>query len=94
MRRAAKRDSNEASFRAALGKTGWLTQQLSIKDWPDLIAIRAGTIRLVELKVGKNGLSHGQVECHAMLASFGIDVIVAHTPEEFFKAIDAHKHKI
>ena len=88
MRPFARRDSNEIAFRAALGKTGWLTKPLSIKDWPDLIAIRAGTIRLVELKVGKNGLSHGQTACHAMLASFGIQVIVARTPEEFFETVD------
>jgi hypothetical protein len=92
---AARRDANEAQIRQCLGAMGWLTQPLSIKDWPDLLCARGGRLVLLEIKAqrptsegGRHGVSKGQSDVHELLTRFGIVVIVARSAEEFLEAVD------
>lgn len=96
-RHAARRDENEQAMRDELADCGWLTQPLSLEDWPDLMCAKGGRLKLLEVKSEAeyasraHGLSTGQLACHAMLALFGIEVIVACTAEQFLRAVgDLH----
>jgi len=88
-RRAAKRDGNENPIRAQLAQCGWLTQCLSIPDWPDLICVKGGRMWLLEIKnpQARGKVTNGQKVAHELLAQFGIRVIVARTAEEFLAAV-------
>jgi hypothetical protein len=88
---AKKRDANEAQIRQCLAGMGWLTQPLSIKDWPDLLCARGGQLELCEIKNpdGRDTIESGQSDVHELLARFGIRVIVARTAEEFLNAVDS-----
>jgi Holliday junction resolvase len=87
-RYAAKRDSNEPGLREALGDAGWFTFQISGPDLPDLIACKGGRMHLVEVKSKDGKVKRGQRAMAGVLLLFGIKVIVAHTAEEFFRAVD------
>jgi len=93
-RYAAKRDAAEGPLRAGLADAGWLTQPLSIKDWPDLLCAKGGRLVLCECKSDRkvshqkgDGRSEGQRACHALLLMFGVKCIVATTVEEFLRAV-------
>jgi hypothetical protein len=65
MRRAAKRDTSEASIIEYLRAAGWSVLPISVKDGPDLVIGRqtktAGGINLlVEVKTGNRKLRVGQ----------------------------------
>jgi hypothetical protein len=84
---AKKRDANEPAFRDELAACGWLTQPLSIKDWPDLLCARAGKLVLCEVKSKHGKLKPGQTDVLLLLAMFEIEVIVARTSEEFLRKV-------
>lgn len=97
-RYAARRDASETPMRLELADAGWLTQPLSIKDWPDLLCAKAGRLVLCESKSDKktrhskgDGVSEGQRACHNLLLVFGVKVVVAETAEQFLRAVgDLH----
>lgn len=76
-RRAAKRDANEPEIIGGLEGCGWLVKQLSIPDWPDLIAFKAGRTVLIEVKDGKNEPSEGQRETAGVLMRYGVRIYLA-----------------
>jgi Holliday junction resolvase len=65
VRRAAKRDSNEAAIVQALEKLGWQVTRLSMPDGPDLMLAKAGRCVLAEVKTATGKLKPGQVDWHA-----------------------------
>lgn len=97
-RYAARRDASESQMRGELADAGWLTQPLSMKDWPDLICAKGGRLILCESKSDRrvrrnkgDGVSDNQREVHRLLLLFGVRVIVAETAEQFLRAVgDLH----
>ena len=86
-KRYARRDANEAQIRDELADCGWLTQPLSMQDWPDLLCAKGARLVLCEIKTEEGTLSDGQIACHQLLALFGVKVIVARSSEEFLRAV-------
>jgi hypothetical protein len=82
-----KRDANEQQIRDELADAGWLTQPISCEDWPDLLAFKGGRIHLVEVKTEDGRLDGGQKAVIALLALFGVKVIVCRTSLEFLRAV-------
>jgi hypothetical protein len=75
MRRAAKRDTVEASIVGALRKTGWSVEFLSMKDGPDLLLGLGGSTYLAEVKTGKAKLRPGQFIWHAQWGGGTVHVL-------------------
>jgi hypothetical protein len=61
-RRAAKRDSSEREIIDALEACGWTVQQVSAKDFVDLVIAKDGRNVLVEVKSGTKPLKPCQRE--------------------------------
>jgi hypothetical protein len=80
LRRAAKRDTVEASIVGALRKTGWSVEFMSIKDAPDLLLGLHGMTYLAEVKTGKAKLRPGQFIWHAQWG--GSPVIVLRSVDD------------
>jgi Holliday junction resolvase-like predicted endonuclease len=59
-RRAAKRDSVEREIIDALEACGWTVQQVSAKDWFDLVAAKGTRTVFIEVKSGRSRLKLGQ----------------------------------
>jgi hypothetical protein len=59
-RRAAKRDASEREIIAALEACGWTVQQVSAKDWFDLVAAKGTRTVFIEVKTAKKKLKPGQ----------------------------------
>ena len=59
-RRAAKRDASERDVIQALEACGWTVQQVSAKDWFDLVAVKGTRAVFIECKSGKKKLKPGQ----------------------------------
>ena len=71
MRRAARIDANQAEVVAALHRCGWQVLSLAPmgRGVPDILACRANTLRLIEVKDGSKPpsarkLTKAQVEWH------------------------------
>jgi Holliday junction resolvase len=62
MRLAAKRDANEAELVKWLRYRGWVVHHCSSAHLPDLLCMRAGEVRLVEVKMPGGKLTRGQTE--------------------------------
>jgi hypothetical protein len=75
VRRAAKRDTIEASIVSALRKTGWSVEFLSMKDGPDLLLGLHGATYLAEVKTGKAKLRPGQFIWHAQWGGGKVHVL-------------------
>jgi hypothetical protein len=75
VRRAAKRDTVEASIVGALRKTGWSVEFLSMKDGPDLLLGLHGSTYLAEVKTGKAKLRPGQFIWHAQWGGGTVHVL-------------------
>jgi hypothetical protein len=59
-RRNPKRDASEAEVIDALRACGWTVQQISARDWFDLVAVKGTRAVFVEVKSGKKRLRPGQ----------------------------------
>lgn len=96
MRRAAKRDENEAAIVEALEAVGATVERLSGASIPDLLVGYRGVTTLMEVKQpagAKGGTSHrdllpGQAAWHA--AWRGSPVAVVRTPAEALAAIGVY----
>jgi hypothetical protein len=86
-RRAARRDANEPEIRAILARAGWLTVQLSITDWPDLLAVKGGRKELLEVKMPGEGPTPGQAGVIKALAERGVTVYLTVTGFDFLEAV-------
>lgn len=62
VRRAARVDSNHAEIRTAFRSLGWHVVDTSHvgEGWPDLMAVRGGVVRAVEVKTAKGRLTPAQ----------------------------------
>lgn len=82
MRRAAKRDDNEALIVRALGSAGWTVVRVSDSGAPDLLCARMGELRLVEVKGPKGTLTPTQEVAFERLSKSGVTVLVVRSPQE------------
>lgn len=82
MKWAARRDENEGEVKTALELAGWKVFRLSMPGWPDLLCVRAGKVRLVEVKTPKGKLKPAQAAFFPILAACGLPVVVVRSGEE------------
>lgn len=89
MRAAARRDNNEPEVVRALELAGWTVVRVSDTGFPDLVAVRRGVLRLLEVKGPKGELTEAQVKLHQRLAAAGLPVAIVRSPEEALEAVNA-----
>lgn len=89
MRRAPRTDANHADVREALRKAGWVVVDTSRAGagFPDLVALKAGRIELIEVKDGtlvpsKRQLSKDEAKLHAACAAAGVAIKVVTSIQE------------
>lgn len=87
MRAAAKRDANEPEVVRALELAGWTVVRVSDTGFPDLVAVRRGVLRLLEVKGPKGELTEAQVKLHQRLSAAGLPVAIVRSPEEALAAV-------
>lgn len=87
MRRAAKRDDNEAVIVTALQSAGWTVVRVSDSGAPDLICVRMGDLRLVEVKGPKGTLTPAQEVAFERLNKAGVTVLVVRSPADALEAL-------
>lgn len=92
MRRAAKRDDNEALIVTALQSAGWTVVRVSDAGAPDLLVARNGVLTLMEVKGPKGTLTPAQEVAFERLAWAGVQVWVVRTPFEALNAVGAAFH--
>jgi hypothetical protein len=93
MRRAAKRDDNEALIVTALQSAGWTVVRVSDAGAPDLLVARDGVLTLVEVKGPKGTLTPVQEVAFTKLATAGVLVQVVRSPWEALAAVGASWEK-
>ena len=84
IRKAAKRDANEAEIVRLLRQIGCKVVHLSDKDIPDLLVGFMGSNYLMEVKITGKKLTPGQRDFHDAWRG-QIDVV--RTPQDAFKVI-------
>ena len=89
MRRRARVDANHGEVRSALRAAGWTVVDCAGvgSGFPDLIIVRRGTIRMVEIKDGAKvksaqKLTEDEVQFHQLMAAAGVTVSVVTSVEE------------
>lgn len=87
MRVAAKRDQNEHEIIRALELAGWSVFPVSDTGLMDLLCIRRGVIRLLEVKGPKGKLTPAQEKTFARIRAAGGEVKVVRTPAEALLAV-------
>lgn len=87
LRHAAKRDANEAEIVRALELAGWAVIPVSDTGVMDLLCIRRGVIRLLEVKGPKGKLTPAQERTFARIHAAGGTVHVVRTPAEALHAV-------
>lgn len=87
MRHAAKRDANEPEIVRALELAGWTVIPISDTGVMDLLCIRRGVIRLLEVKGPKGKLTPAQEKTFARINAAGGTVHVVRTPAEALRAV-------
>lgn len=87
MRRAAKRDDNEALIVTALQSAGWTVVRVSDAGAPDLLCVRMGEIRLLEVKGPKGTLTPAQEVAFERLNRAGVTVLVVRSPPDALEAV-------
>jgi hypothetical protein len=92
MRRAAKRDDNEALIVTALQSAGWTVVRVSDAGAPDLICVRMGEISLVEVKGPKGTLTPAQGVAFERLNKAGVAVLIVRSPGDALIALGAPRH--
>ncbi len=89
MRQRARIDANHGAIVEALKRCGWhveSTAQLG-KGFPDLVAARAGVLKLIEVKDGakppsERRLTADEATCHQRFAAAGCPVVVIERVED------------
>lgn len=89
MRRAAKRDANEPEIVEALELAGWTVVKISDSGLPDLLCLRRGVTRLVEVKAPDGHLTSAQEKTFKRIQGAMVPVHVVRTPEEALYAVRA-----
>lgn len=87
MRWAAKRDANEGAIIQALNLAGWVCFRISDAGFPDLLIVRHGLVRLVEVKAKGGSLTPAQRMLHLKFQAAGLLVHVVRSPEEAVAAV-------
>lgn len=94
MRRyGAKRDTNEPEIVRALQLAGWSVFSLSQPGFPDLMCVRGGTVRLLEVKEPRNQkgepkpLTPSQQETFPKFEAAGHRIEVVTTAEQAIAAV-------
>lgn len=87
MRHAAKRDANEPEIVRALELSGWTVIPVSDTGVMDLLCIRRGVVRLLEVKGPKGKLTPAQERTFARIHAAGGTVHVVRTPAEALHAV-------
>jgi hypothetical protein len=87
MRRAHRRDDNEAPIVQALRKAGAFVHYLDGKDTPDLLVGFNGKLSVLEVKNGKGKLRPGQAMFFAELLLRGCPAHVVRDPEGALNAV-------
>lgn len=87
MRHAAKRDANEPDIIDALELAGWTVIPVSDTGVMDLLCIRRGVVKLLEVKSEKGKLTPAQEKTFARIHAAGGTVHVVRTPAEALHAV-------
>lgn len=87
MRWAAKRDANEEEVVQALERAGWTVVKVSSPGVADLLCVRQGVVRLLEVKRRGGRLAEAQQRTHDRLRAAGLTVPIARTPEQALEAV-------
>jgi len=87
MRHAAKRDANEPEIVEALELSGWTVIPVSDTGVMDLLCIRRGVVKLLEVKGPKGKLTPAQEKTFARIHAAGGTVHVVRTPAEALHAV-------
>lgn len=87
MRHAAKRDANEPEIVEALELSGWTVIPVSDTGVMDLLCIRRGVVKLLEVKSAKGKLTPAQEKTFARIHAAGGTVHVVRTPAEALHAV-------
>ena len=82
MRRAARRDENEAAIVAALQSLGWHVTKVSAPGFPDLVCIRRGQVVHVEVKMPGGKMERAQVDLHEAWERAGLRIPVVSSPRQ------------
>lgn len=90
MRRAAKRDDNEALIVTALQSAGWTVVRVSDTGVPDLLCAKDGKVTLLEVKAMDGTLTKAQTETFTLLAKAGVLVQVVRSPQEALELFGAY----
>lgn len=90
MRRAAKRDDNEALIVRALQSAGWTVFRVSDTGLPDLMCARDGKVILLEVKAPDGTLTPAQRETFTELAKAGVMVQVVRSPQEALEVLGSY----
>lgn len=89
VRLAHRRDKPEAAIVRTLRLHGWTVVLLTgTPGLPDLLTVRRGQLRLLEVKQKGKHLTPAQVRLHRLLKLAGLTVPVVHTPEEALAALE------
>jgi hypothetical protein len=81
--RPEQRDANEGSIIEALEADGWVVERVSSADFPDLVCLRRGEVRPLEVKSeGDARMRPGQVELHRRWERSGHPIPVVTSIEE------------
>jgi len=89
LRHAARRDDTEPAIVKALELAGWTVLKVSDTGIPDLLCLRRGVIRLLEVKSPGGTLTPAQVTAFRRIEAALVTVHVVRTPEEALMAVGA-----
>jgi Holliday junction resolvase len=87
VRWAAKRDANEDAIVSAVQLAGWKVFKISGKGLPDLMCVRRGAVKMLEIKAKGGTLTESQADRFPLFAANGLPVLVVRTPQEALRAL-------
>lgn len=87
MRRAAKRDDNEALIVTALQSAGWTVIRVSSPGFPDLACAKDGLFVPLEVKSDDGDLTPAQEKTFTELANAGVQVPVVRGPSSALQVL-------
>lgn len=87
MRHAARRDANEKPLIVQANLMGWCVFELSLPGFPDLMCVKHGAVRFLEVKTEDGKLTPAQQETFLRLQANGVRVRVVRTPAEVQEAL-------
>lgn len=85
----AKRDDTEPAIVTALELAGWTVIKVSDAGFPDLVVLRKGVVRFLEVKSPGGTLTPAQEKTFRRIQGAMATVHVVRTPEEALMAVRA-----